>query len=459
MTRRIVVVGGGIAGLAGARRARLEAARLGLPLAVTLLEAGDRLGGKIRTEEVGDTTLEWGPDSLLAFRPRGRDLAEELGLGPELVTPGPAASQAYLLLGGRLRRLPSGMAMGMPRGPSALVAAVRAGILSWRGALRAAAEPFLPGRADSDGTVAEVTARRLGPEVARRLVGPLVAGVYGAPSERLGMAAVFPQFRDARSLALAARKMRRGSGPTFLTFRGGMRRLVDRLAEEVGREGVRTGTAVDRLAARDGGVIVAAGSEDIEADAVLVAVPSAAAAALLEGEVPEAARLLRRIDWAPSAVAHLRYPADAIRRQLDASGYLVAPEEQRVVAACTWLSMKWPHLGSEGIRVRAVVTGAPARDLEERELVSVVADEVGEALEADRPPDDLRIHRWDRAMPVYAPGHRDLVAAVRRSLAPIIEVAGASYDGVGVPDCARSGEEAASRLVAALAGSAAPTAG
>lgn len=447
---RLAVVGGGVAGLAGARAARLAASSSGLPLRVTLLEAGPRLGGKVRTETVGGLPLEWGPDSLLAAKPWGRELAEALGLGPDLVAPGPAAARTYLWLRGRLRPLPAGLAMGVPTGLRALVGAVREGIVGPLGALRAAAEPLLPAGPGGDPTVAEVARRRLGRQGAARLVAPLVAGVLGVPAEEVSMAAALPHLAGTRSLLAAVARGPRPAGPAFLSIRGGMGRLVERLVEALGGEDLRPGCPAEVVSPDGPRFRIATPAAEIRADAVLLATPATAAARLLAAAAPEASDALGGVRYSPAAVCHLRYEPGDLGQPLDASGYLVAPEEGAVAAACTWIGAKWPHLGADGPRLRSVVTAPEATALPDGPLTDRVVEEVGRIMRARRPPAEVRLLRWGEALPVYAPGHTDRVARALRGLPPRVALAGAAYGGVGVPDCVRSGEDAGRRLVASL---------
>src|SRR5207302_1573995 len=206
---RLVVIGAGIAGLSGAYEAMLRARSRGLDLDVTILEAGDRVGGKLRTDRAG-VPLELGPDSFLASKPAARDLAGELGL--ELVAPSEAARRAYLFVDGALRPLPAGTVMGVPRGPATALRAVRSGIVGPLGAGRATIEPLLPGRT-GEGPVAWTLRRRLGSRWSSRLVEPLVAGVYGASADQLGMAATLPAFHGSRSVMLAARRQPAPASP------------------------------------------------------------------------------------------------------------------------------------------------------------------------------------------------------------------------------------------------------
>jgi oxygen-dependent protoporphyrinogen oxidase len=454
---RLVVVGGGVAGLAGARAALAAAEAVGMDLAVAVLEGEDRLGGKIRTEDVGGVPLEWGPDAFLAEKRRARELVVELGLGPDIVGTGPLADRAYLRVDGRLRRLPRGLALGVPTGPAALIGAMSSGILGPGAALRAALEPLLPRERSRDRPTSEVARRRLGRRAADRLVGPLVEAVYGAPAGEVSFDAGFPAFRGRRSLVVAMARRRRPDGPAFLSLRGGMGRLITRLADDLLARGatVRTGCRVAGLAAAEGRFALLTPDGVEEADAVLLATPAPAASRLLRQASPGAAYALGWIRYRPSAVVLLRYPDGTLGQPLDGSGFLVAPGEGLAVTACTWLPAKWPHLvpvgsGSGGVWLRAVVTRLDALGLPDPELRDHAEREVREAMRGSVRAEAVRLHRWDQALPVYAPQHRRRVAAAERALPQHVALAGASYRGVGVPDCIAGGEEAGRRLVASL---------
>jgi protoporphyrinogen/coproporphyrinogen III oxidase len=454
---RLAVVGGGVAGLAGARAALAAAEAVGMDLAVTVFEKEDRLGGKVRTEHVGGVPLEWGPDAFLAEKPRTRELAGELGLGADLVPTGPLADRAYLRVDGRLRRLPRGLVMGVPTGPGALLGAVTSGILGPGAALRAALEPLLPRERSRDRPASEVARRRLGRRAADRLVGPLVEGVYGAPAGEVSFDAGFPSFRGRRSLVLAMARRRRPDGPAFLSLRGGMGRLTARLADDLSAHGatLRTGCRVAGLAAAEGRFAILTPDGVEEADAVLLATPAPAASRLLRQASPGAAYALGWIRYRPSAVVLLRFRNGTLGQPLDGSGFLVAPGEGLAVTACTWLTAKWPHLVPEGGRsggvwLRAVVTRLAALGLSDAELRDRVEREVRQVMRGSTGAEAVRLHRWDEALPVYAPQHRRRVAAAERALPPRVGLAGASYRGVGLPDCIAGGEEAGRGLVAAL---------
>jgi oxygen-dependent protoporphyrinogen oxidase len=448
-----VVVGGGVAGLAAARAALTSAERSGRHVEVTLLEASDRLGGKIMTEVEGGIPLEWGPDSFLSEKPRGRGLAEELGL--EVVPPGPAARRHFLYLKGELRPYPAGLVMGIPTGLGPLVDSVRVGLVGPRAAARAAIEPLLPRLKGQDPSVGEVIRKRLGKQVADRLVAPLTTSVLGADPDQLSMASAMPRLAAQRSLVLAMARAPRASGrPVFYTIRGGMQLMVDRLAEELRARGadLRTGSTVTRLHPDHGRVdIELADGSRIEAGGVILAAQAFAAAPMLASDLPEVARALAASTYRSSAVMFLRFERDAVGHPMDGSGYLVSPEDDLVVSAVSWLPSKWPHTAEadpDSVWMRAVVTDRHRLEkLDDDAIRRVGAEEISVACRAARPPVEVRMMRWDRSLPVYISGHRARMDAARAALPARISLAGAAYEGFGVPDCIRTGEAAAESLV------------
>lgn len=441
--KRLVVVGGGIAGLAGTRAALDEASDRRLPLQVTLLEAGDRLGGKVRTDMIGDSLVEWGPDSFLAAKPGGRELCEMFGL--VTVEPGPLASKTYLRLEGRLRPLPRGLAMGVPTGLRPLVGTMRAGIIGPMAAARAGLEPLMPRRAHQ-ATVAEAARRRLGKKVARRLVEPLVMGVYGAPADEVAAEAV-PGLAEARSVVLAMARRPVSNGPAFLSVQGGMERMIECLAASVPDAELRTGERVRAVALDGSAYSVRTEEEHLKADAVLIATEPVVA-----GEILVEAKALTRVRMSSSVVVHLAWDPGSLAHPLDAAGYLSAPEEGAIVTAATFVRSKWPHVGTEGaLRVRATVTDRDMLARSDEDLISLVAQEVGEVLGAAAQPREARLRRWPRAIPIPSPEHRHLYAEAMEGLPGRVALAGAARGMVGIPDCARSGEEAGRALVAQLA--------
>jgi len=304
--QRLVVVGAGVTGLAAARAAVLEAARANIELDVVLLEASERAGGKLLTEELDGITVEWGPDAFLAAKARGRGLVEELGLGHDLVQVAPEARRAFVLRNRTLHAMPEGLVMGVPISLGAARRAVRTGLLSWGGATRAALEPLLPGRpiGEPDEPAARVVRRRLGREAAVRLVEPILRGVFGVPSSEVGVRSALPRAVGARSLARAFRAPA-DSTPNeespFLALRGGFRTLVETLTGALPAGALRTNTEAGVVTAVDGGFDVAG----LRADAVLLSAPADATASSLEALSPLAAARLGEVRYSGSAVVEI----------------------------------------------------------------------------------------------------------------------------------------------------------
>jgi protoporphyrinogen/coproporphyrinogen III oxidase len=449
--RRVAVVGGGITGLATARFLRQAG------LAVTVVEAGERLGGKIRTLELDGVPVEAGPDTFLARVPWAVDLCRELGLGDDLVAP--ATSKAWLWICGRLPPLPDRHVLGVP---TALLPLVRSGVLSPAGVARAALDLVLP-RADAgaDPSVAEVISRRMGREVLDRLVEPLVGGIHAGRGDCLSLSATARPVAEAaarsRSLVLGLR--RRGpspAGPVFLSVAGGLQRLTDRLAADL--DGVRLGTAVHgvRAAGEGGGyTLECAPGPDVEAGAVVLTVPAFAAARMLADLSPATEEHLAAIRYASVVTATLAYRPSAVPRPPEGAGMLVPRVEGRLMTACTWYSNKWPAAASGGMVVLRASAGrhgdGRVMELDDDEVVRRLHGELVEVLGLREEPASSLVSRWPRGLPQYEVGHEARVDAVEAALAadaPGLVVAGASYRGLGIAACIEQARRAAA-LVAA----------
>ena len=456
----VVVVGGGVAGLSAAHRLARTAG-----VEITVLEADDRVGGKIHTETFAGLDLDTGPDAFLARRPEAVTLCRELGLADTLVAP--ATTAASLLVGTRLRPLPARTLLGVPTDLRALA---RSRVLSPRGLARAAVEPLRPGRrlGPGDGPVGDLVRRRFGREVAERLVDPLVGGINAGDTRQLSVDAVAPTIAAAarrhRSLTLGARAiLARGTdpdAPLFLTLPGGLGRLVDALAAALAEAGatVRTGTSVEGLEpARGGGWLVRhqpvlpgeAGL--LRADAVVLAVPAFVAAPLLQPLSPRAADVLGGVEHACVALVAMVWPAGHGPRPMEGSGFLVPRREGRLLTACSWMSNKWRHLADSQVVVRlsAGRTGdRRAVTMDDEELVGRLLTELGEAVVVGAAPTAVRVARWPRGFPQYRPGHLARMAAVMADLPAGLALAGAALGGVGLPACIGSGRAAAASILA-----------
>jgi oxygen-dependent protoporphyrinogen oxidase len=457
MTERVdlAVVGGGISGLAAAWEAHRRGAR------AVVLDAGQEPGGELQTSCFAGVPLDEAADAFLARVPEAVELCTELGIATELVSP--ATGAAYVVHDGTLRRLPADQLLGVPTDLDALAGS---GLLSADGVARARRDLVAPDdrpAAGSDESVGGLVRRRLGDEVADRLVGPLVGSVYAGDVDRLSLQVTAGQLAVARdrdpgdpSLVRAAAALRAqatGTGrPVFLAPAGGMGRLAAALAERLG-EAVRTRVTVTGLGRDGNGWRV--DPVGLRADRVVVATPAFAAAPLLGPHAPAAAGALAGIEHASVALVALAVPREGIDRDLDGSGYLVPRSAGLLTTACSWVTSKWPHLATDpGVALLRASVGRDGDDrsvtLDDEALVAGVLADLRATMALRADPVAVRISRWPRSFPQPRPGHAACVADVRADLAraPGLAVAGAWVDGVGVPACIRAGRAAAGSVLA-----------
>lgn len=452
------MIGGGITGLATAWYLR-AAGRA--PARITVIEADDRVGGKIRTAELAGVPVEAGPDTFLARVPWATDLCRDLGLQGEVVTP--ASGKAYVWCRGRLRPLPAGLVLGVP---TQLRPLLQSRILSSGGVARAALDLVLPRRRfGADPSVADVIAGRLGREVLELLVEPLVGGINAGSADDLSLRSAARQLSAAasrhRSLVLTLRRERRGQaashGPVFQSVSGGLERLVDRLREALVDTEIRQATRAQTIVPEGSGWRVrCAPGPDVVADAVVVTVPSFAAASVLRESCPDAASELDAIRYASVVTATLGYEPSAVPRDLDGSGFLVPRAEGKLLTACTWSTTKWPALGASGLVMLRPSAGRfgdeRAMQLDDSELVRRLHEELAETAGVTAPPVASIISRWPRAFPQYEPGHDERVGHIEAALAalPGVLVAGAPYRGLGIASCIQQAGHAAGAVTAML---------
>jgi protoporphyrinogen/coproporphyrinogen III oxidase len=478
----VVIVGGGIAGLAAAFFLRDE------PVRVTVLEGSPRLGGKLSVSEVAGVAVDEGAEALLVTRPEGTELIAEVGLAGERVNPGTTSSAIWTL--GALHQLPRRQFMGVP---ADLAELARSGVVSGDGAARASQDLELPPTPQAgDVAVADFVGARFGAEVVDRLVDPLLGGVYAGRSSELSFDATMPALAAAsrryRSLAEAAGSLlpspvpaadQASAGPrpgrtVFTTLVGGLGLLPDFLAKASGAE-VRTTSMARALspaqAAPGAGrgwrltVGSAAAEELIEADAVILAVPARPAARLLSG-VPGASAAvtaLGEFSYASMAIVTLAYSRSAFPgtglAALGWSGYLVPAVDRRAVKAVTFSTVKWPHLadatasGAEPLEIVRCSVGRIGEEAvlhrADEDLVTVAAAELAAATGVRGAPAAHRVTRWGGALPQYTVGHLDRVARIRAAVAtePGLAVCGAAYEGVGIPACVGTARAAVSQVM------------
>jgi protoporphyrinogen/coproporphyrinogen III oxidase len=460
----VVVVGGGISGLAAAHR--LLSLAPGTPL--ILVEGDSRLGGKIATERAGGFLIESGPDSFLAAKPRGVGLCEELGLGGELQGITPRPHRAYVLRGDGLHELPEGLTGLVPTklGPLA-----RSRLLSPLGKARMALDYAIPARAgDDDESLGGFIRRRLGDEAWERLVEPLMAGIYAGDGDRLSLLATFPQLRQGEIehgglirgvLAARAAGPPAPAKPAFLAPRDGLGRLVETLEARLRAAGaeIRLGQAAREIReTRDGAEVVLRSGETIPASAVIVATQAYAAGDLLAGIDPALSGDLRAIPYASSAVVSLAWPLADVPRVLEAHGYIIPKAENRAVLACTWTSQKWAGRAPGGHVLMRIFIGRFGREEllagSDEDLERIAREEVRERLGITAPPELVRVQRWPQGMPQLVIGHGERLARIEAASErrPWLALAGNAYRGVGLPDAIASGEQAGERIASRMAG-------
>ncbi len=458
--RRVVIIGGGITGLSAAHT--LTSWPPASQPEVTLLEATARLGGKVSTLKVGGLQVEAGPDAFLTRTPAAIDLCQRLGIGDQIVAPGRAAAAIWSR--GRLHRIPSSLALGVPTSMADLA---RSGILSWRGIARAAVEPLLPNHAPPDGdrSVADLVIQRFGDQVFERLVDPLLSGIYAGRADRLSAQSVLPQLaelaRTNRSLLLGLRKLPKpkAGGPPFNSLSGGLGTLVAALEDAIRPAAdVRTGVPAASVRLEDTGtyLVQVEGQPPFRADAVIIAAPAYAASEMLAAASPALRAELSAIEYASVATIAMVYSREALTRPFDASGFLVPRSEKRMLVGSTWVSVKWPHLDSGNRVVIRCAVGRAGDDrwesLDDSRLADAVHIELAEAIGLCAPPSVSKVVRWPEAIPQYNVGHAARLRRVDECLhaLPGLFLAGAAYRGIGLPACIQQGRDAAEQAVAYL---------
>ena len=463
---RLIVVGGGLSGLAAAHRAVELARERGRPLELTLLEGADRLGGTIQTERRDGFLVECGPDSFLSEKPWALALCRRLGVEDRLIGTDDRFRRVFVVFRGRLHPLPDGFQLLAPTRLGPLLAS---SLFSWPGKLRMACDLWLPRGGHPDESLGAFVRRRLGREALERVAQPLVGGIYTADPDELSLGATMPRFlemeRRERSVILALwRAARRApaqhagtSGARwslFVTFAEGLEELIRLLATRLPPGAVRLKERVSAVE-RDGAGwrVTTAGGAAVTGDALILAPEAHQVARLLRYVDPGLAHVLEGIPYASSATVTLAYRRADVRHPLDGFGFVVPQVEHRPVIAGTFSSVKYPGRAPEGHALLRVFIGGALNEsvleAEDAALVGIARAELGDLLGATGAPLFTRVARYPRAMPQYHVGHAVRAEAIELAVArhPGLRLAGGAYRGVGIADCVRSGEEAAEKLL------------
>jgi oxygen-dependent protoporphyrinogen oxidase len=463
--RRVVVVGGGISGLAAAWELTGGPIRSTDPPGVVVLEGSERFGGALRSEPFGGRVIDIGPDGFLSRRPEAVDLCHEVGLRDQLV---PIAGRgAGVWARGQVRALPEGLALGIP---TRFWPTVRSGVLNRRGQLGLALDAVLP-RPDRRGPIGDrsigpLVSRKLGRRVTDTLVDPLIGGIHAGSVDDMSAAATYPPLLAAaqrrgslmRALRAEVPAPDPDAPPLFYALDGGMGQLATQLASKLRQRGVdvRASARAEHLE-RSGALWSVRTSEAVfEADAVILALPAHPASRLLQPHDDEAAALLSGIDYASVALATIRVASDDVPQPLHGTGFLVprrggrpAGGEAWAVTACTFLDRKWPHVAADGEVLLRVSMGRSGdgrfTQWDDEELVARAWSELGTLMGVTGSPLETTVARFPDAFPQYRVHHLLRTSGIESAVTRLggLAVAGAAYRGVGIPACIASGRLAA----------------
>jgi oxygen-dependent protoporphyrinogen oxidase len=481
-TRRIAIIGGGIAGLSAAWSLE-KARRAGQPLEYRLFEAAGQLGGVVASETVDGCVVEGGPDSFLTEKPAAAALCRELGIGEQLLGSNDRERRTYILVGKRLIPLPDGLMFMVP---TKLIPTALTPLFSWSTKLRMAREYlFPPAPAQQDESVAQMTRRHFGQETVDRLVSPLLSGVYGGDATQLSVRAVLPRMVEmeqkhgslcramlaTRKLVAEARaqsKTKPGPPPSlFTTLRNGMSQMVEALAAQLAPGSIHLSTPVESIRYNGQGstdqrpdsqsgwtLSTAFGEESF--DGLILALPAWSAGGLLRPVDRLLGGLLTEIPYSSSITVNFGYGLDQLANLPQGFGYLVPTTEKRRMLACTFVHAKFAGRLPAGKGMLRCFLGGAGNDalLDETDatLTNLALGELADVLHLRAQPNFVRIHRWRRAMAQYGVGHLDRMQQVREAAAalPALALAGNAYQGIGVPDCIRTGQQAAESVLKSL---------
>ena len=463
--KRIAIIGGGISGLSAAYTLE-EKRRSGTPVAYVLFESSPRLGGVLVTDRVDGCLVEAGPDSFLTEKPWAADLCRKIGLGDQLIGSNDSERKTYIVAKGNLVVMPDGLMFMVP---TKIMPTVFSPLFSLRTKMRMAAEWFHPPhKASEDETVAEMVERHYGSEMVDLLADPLLSGVYGGEASQLSVRAVLPRFADMESkhgslgrAMLAARKKMGAAAkaparPLFSSLKDGMQQMVDALVARLDANSLKTSSLVQLVIRQEDAWTVSAGYQTDQFDAVIIATPTHAAAAVLQAADENLSRELGEIQYSSSVTVTLGYD-EKVRRSLPPGfGFLVPRSEGRRMLAATFVHNKFPHRAPENrALVRCFLGGARDEQIlqaSEEEILEIVRHELRQIIALNAEPLFARVYKWKSAMAQYSVGHLERlqrIEALRQKL-PSLALAGNGYNGIGVPDCVRSGAEAASKILAEM---------
>jgi oxygen-dependent protoporphyrinogen oxidase len=447
MAQHVVIVGGGISGLSAA----YDLARAGI--SHTLLEKQPRLGGVVETRTQDGCVLECGPDSFISSKPEMLALIKELGLDGELIGSNDFQRTTYILKHGKLVPLPDGVMMIVP---TKVMPMVRSNLLSWKTKIGMGIELLRRPRQYPDRSVAEFVVDHFGQETLDYLAEPLLSGVYGGDPRQLSVNSVLPRFVEmeaahgslGKAVMHAKRPAATPGGSLFRTLASGLGTMIDTLATYCNVKHAE----VEAMERRGEGFAVRAGGEWMDASNIIIATPAHAAASLVDGIDPELAGLLKEIPYSSSALVTMIFDEAKFDGMRAGFGFLVPRRERDRMAACTFVATKFPHRAPEDRIVLRCFFGGIADEaiLSESDdsMITIAREELRRILGLTAAPILTMVSRWPKSMAQYTVGHAVRASEIkaRAAAVPGLSLAGNAYDGIGLPDCVRSGRQAASNI-------------
>jgi len=461
---RIAIIGGGISGLSAAYYLEQERAA-GAPVETTLFESSARLGGVMFSDRIGDCVVEGGPDSFLTEKPWANQLCAELGIAGDLIGSNDSQRITYILVKGRLIPMPDGLMFMVP---TKLIPTALTSLFSWSTKFKMLGELLHPPRpVHKDETVAQMVERHFGSEVVDRLADPLLSGVYGGDAASLSVRAVLPRFVEMEEsygslcrAMLAGRKklaaMRKANGfapkPLFSSLKGGMQQMIDAIVARLDAHSLRLSTAVHQLTRKDGGweLTTAAGAEPF--DAVIFATPAHVASKMLASIDVQLSADLGKVEYSSSVTVTLGYQREQLQMCKPGFGFLIPRSEGTRMLATTFVHIKFPFRAPDNkALVRCFLGGANDQavlKLSDEEIIAIVRKELKQITGLSADPWFVKVYRWERSMAQYTPGHLERIERIGATLKQMrnLSIAGNFYKGIGVPDCIRTGKEAAGHM-------------
>ena len=468
--KKIVIIGGGIAGLAAAYRIQRKISE-GADLECILLEGSERFGGKIFTEKSDGFIIERGPDSFISQKPATIQLCKQLGLEDRLIGTNPGTPSTFVYTNGKLVTMPDGLSLMIPTKflPFALTS-----LFSLSGKIRMALDLFIPRKVgDSDESLAAFVRRRMGEEALNKMAEPMLAGIYASDPEKMSIGSTFPMFveteRKYRSLIIGmlARKkallvsantdvtMNTGKRPNtsyslFMTLKEGLGEIVDAIIKKSPDVQFKSAAKVAALEKQNHGwhISLANGSE-CHADAVIIATPGSITKKIIKPIAPELADLFERIHYVSTATVTLGYKKEGFSHPLDGFGFVVPKAEGKSILACTWTSSKYPHRAPEGyVMLRCYLGGALHEEIAEKDaetIQTLVRNDLKEIMGIKETPVFCRVFKNHKANVQYHVNHSEIIDSIMENLKkfPGLFLVGSSYRGIGIPDCIHSGNQAA----------------